>query len=124
MQLSETLRLEFGPLGVDVVCLMVGTVTTTFHANEPEVILPPSSRYAAIRDTISNWATGRAGPKGCSAEEFAESVVDMIVSANRVGGLIWKGPYSTIIRFVPRCCPTWLVVSFWPFPKIHQLIGS
>ncbi|KAJ5606372.1 hypothetical protein N7510_009153, partial [Penicillium lagena] len=108
-QISETLRLELGPLGVDVVCLMVGTVTTTFHANEPEVILPPSSRYMAIRETISNWAMGRAGPKGCSAEEFAESVVNMVVSSNHGGGLIWKGPYSTIIRFVPKWCPTWLL---------------
>ncbi|GLA28829.1 hypothetical protein AnigIFM63326_006421 [Aspergillus niger] len=62
-QLSETLRLELSPLGVSVLCIMAGTITTDFHANEPEVVLLPTSRYAAIGQTISDWATGRAGPK-------------------------------------------------------------
>ncbi|KAB8263692.1 hypothetical protein BDV32DRAFT_146508 [Aspergillus pseudonomiae] len=78
-QLSETLRLELAPLGVSVVCLMIGTITTAFHANEPEVVLLPTSRYAAVRQTISDWATGRAGPKGCSADEFAASIVDDVL---------------------------------------------
>jgi hypothetical protein len=53
---------------------MVGTISTPFHANEPTVVLPPSSRYAVIKDTISRWATGEAGPKGVSVEELAESL--------------------------------------------------
>lgn len=48
-QLSETLRLELSPLGISVLCIMAGTITTDFHANEPKVVLLPTSRYAAIR---------------------------------------------------------------------------
>ncbi|KAF7586373.1 hypothetical protein BBP40_009019 [Aspergillus hancockii] len=94
--LSETLRLELAPLGVSVLTIMVGTVTTTFHANEPEVILPPTSRYVAIRDTISRWATGQAGPKGCSVTEFAVSIADDVLGEK---GVVWRGPNSAAVRF-------------------------
>ncbi|KAB8274697.1 hypothetical protein BDV30DRAFT_225615 [Aspergillus minisclerotigenes] len=112
-QLSETLRLELAPWGVTVVCLMSGTITTAFHANEPEVVLLPTSQYAAIRQTISDWATGRAGPKGCSADEFAASIVDDVLGST--GGLVWKGPNSAAVQFVSRLCPTWHLVRLSPF---------
>ncbi|KAB8224451.1 oxidoreductase [Aspergillus novoparasiticus] len=112
-QLSETLRLELAPWGVTVVCLMASTITTAFHANEPEVVLLPTSRYAAIRLTISDWATGRAGPKGCSADEFAASIVDDVLGST--GGLVWKGPNSAAVQFVSRWFPTWLLVRLSPF---------
>ncbi|KAE8154394.1 hypothetical protein BDV25DRAFT_126495 [Aspergillus avenaceus] len=104
--LTDTLRLELRPLGVSVLTIMVGTVTTTFHANEPEVILPPTSRYTAIRDTISQWATGKAGPKGCSVTEFAELIVDDVLGGN---GVIWRGPNSGAVWFVSRWFPSWLL---------------
>ncbi|RHZ58924.1 SDR family oxidoreductase [Aspergillus thermomutatus] len=107
VQISETLRLELAPLGVSVVCLMVGTVTTSFHDNEPRVVLPATSRYAAIKETISQWATGQAGPKGCSVDEFANSIVEVVLGAN--GGLVWKGPYSGAIKIFSRWCPSWLL---------------
>ncbi|GAB1196644.1 hypothetical protein APSETT444_005918 [Aspergillus pseudonomiae] len=106
-QLSETLRLELAPLGVSVVCLMIGTITTAFHANEPEVVLLPTSRYAAVRQTISDWATGRAGPKGCSTDDFAASIVDDVLGS--AGGLVWKGPNTAAVKFVSRWCPVWLL---------------
>lgn len=114
MQISETLRLELAPLGVAVVCLMVGTVSTSFHDNEPRVVLPAGSRYAAIRDVISQWATGQAGPKGCSVEEFAESIVEDVLGAkgSGSGGLVWKGPNSAAVRILSRWCPSWLLVSY------------
>ncbi|KAH2706517.1 hypothetical protein KXV24_002059 [Aspergillus fumigatus] len=111
MQISETLRLELAPLGVGVVCLMVGTVSTSFHENEPRVVLPAGSLYAAIRDVIAQWATGQSGPKGCSVEEFAESIVDDVLGASGSGsgGLVWKGPNSAAVRILSRWCPVWLL---------------
>ncbi|EAL93741.1 hypothetical protein KXV22_001982 [Aspergillus fumigatus] len=122
MQISETLRLELAPLGVGVVCLMVGTVSTSFHENEPRVVLPAGSRYAAIRDVIAQWATGQSGPKGCSVEEFAESIVDDVLGASGSGsgGLVWKGPNSAAVRILSRWCPVWLLVSHWvTFPRLN-----
>ncbi|KAJ5313233.1 uncharacterized protein N7443_000117 [Penicillium atrosanguineum] len=63
--ISETLRLELAPIGINVLTVMVGTVTTSFHYNEPEVLLPNSSHFLGARDTIAQRATGQVGPKGC-----------------------------------------------------------
>lgn len=91
---------------------MAGTITTDFHANEPEVVLLPTSRYAAIRQTISDWATGRAGPQGCSADEFANLIAgDVLGSSSANGGLVWKGPNSAAVEFMARWCPGGLLVS-------------
>ncbi|RLM01934.1 hypothetical protein CFD26_108407 [Aspergillus turcosus] len=109
VQISETLRLELAPLGVGVVCLMVGTVKTSFHDNEPRVVLPAGSRYAVIRDIISQWATGQAGPKGCSVDEFANSIAEDVLGAGGSGGLVWKGPNSAAVRILSRWCPSWLL---------------
>ncbi|KAL4786387.1 hypothetical protein BJX76DRAFT_365781 [Aspergillus varians] len=108
-QLSETLRLELAPLGVSVLCLMLGTVTTSFHANEPPVVLPEVSRYTAIRETISRWATGQAGPKGCSVEEAAVLIGDAVIGG--ASGLVWKGPNSGAVRLLAKWCPVGLLDS-------------
>ncbi|KAK4236590.1 hypothetical protein C8A03DRAFT_35489 [Achaetomium macrosporum] len=103
--LSDTLRLELSPFGVTVVTVMVGTVTTPFHANEPEVVLPPKSRYAAIRDTINRWAKGEAGPKGGSPEELAKSLVPDIVGKEKKAQ-VWKGANSGAVKFMSRWVPS------------------
>ncbi|KXX76167.1 NADPH-dependent 1-acyldihydroxyacetone phosphate reductase [Madurella mycetomatis] len=101
-------NLELAPFDVSVISIMVGTITTPFHANEPTVVLPPSSRYAAIRDTISRWATGEAGPKGSSSEDFAESLVQDIVGTGK-SAWVWKGAYSGTIKFASKWIPTWIL---------------
>lgn len=110
--MSETLRLEMAPFGVSVVCIMAGTVATAFYANEPEVVLPPTSRYAAARQIIYDFATGQHGLKSCSTDEFAASIVDDVLGVD--GGVVWRGPYSSIVKFLSSWCPTWLLVCFPP----------
>ncbi|KAL4771914.1 hypothetical protein BDW60DRAFT_188670 [Aspergillus nidulans var. acristatus] len=106
-QLSETLRLELSPFNVSVVCVMLGTIATSFHANEPQVVLSASSWYAAIKATISRWASGEAGPKGGSVDDAARLIVQDVLGAG--AGLVWKGPNSGAVRFVSRWCPGWLL---------------
>ena len=108
--LSDTLRLELAPFGVSVLTVLVGTVSTPFHANEPDVELPPTSRYALIRDTISKWAKGEAGPKGGSPDELAASLVNDVVGDGK-SGQIWKGANSGAVKFVSRWVPTSMAVS-------------
>ncbi|KAL4943635.1 hypothetical protein BDV06DRAFT_210930 [Aspergillus oleicola] len=101
-QVTETLRLELSPLGVSVLTLMLGTVTTSFHDNEPLVSLPDSSRYTAIRDTISRWAKGEAGPKGCSVGEAAGLITSDVLGAQ---GVVWRGPNAAAVRWLAKWCP-------------------
>ncbi|GAB1311771.1 NADPH-dependent 1-acyl dihydroxyacetone phosphate reductase [Madurella fahalii] len=103
--ISDTLRLELAPFNVSVVTIMIGTVATPFHANEPDVVLPFSSRYAVIRDTINLWAKGEVGPKGGSPEELAKSLVEDIVGDGK-NVQVWKGANSGTVKFLSRWMPT------------------
>ncbi|KAJ5557155.1 NAD(P)-binding protein, partial [Penicillium frequentans] len=103
--ISETLRLELAPIGINVLTVMVGTVTTSFHSNEPEVSLPSSSIFLGVRDTIAQWASGQAGPRGCPVQTFADSIVDDIMGKS---GMIWRGPNSTLLWFASKWMPEWL----------------
>lgn len=89
---------------------MIGTVTTPFHANEPTFTLPPSSRYAAIAQTISRWASGEASPKGCSAQELADSILPDVLGTTG-NGMFWRGTNSGAVKFVSQWVPGWLAVS-------------
>ncbi|PNP60184.1 hypothetical protein THARTR1_00208 [Trichoderma harzianum] len=104
--ISETLRLELSPFGVSVVTILLGTVATPFHANEPIPELPETSYYAKILETITKWAKNELGPKGGSTQELVNSIVPDIMASNR-NGIVWRGSYSGIIWFVTR----WLPVS-------------
>ncbi|KAI0475660.1 hypothetical protein GGR56DRAFT_695433 [Xylariaceae sp. FL0804] len=86
--LSEALRVELAPFGVSVVTILPGVVDSRSHINGgADFDLPPTSRYAAIRDIIAGWAQGEAQPKdGISAERFAELVVSDVVGTSK-GGL-------------------------------------
>ncbi|ROV95992.1 hypothetical protein VMCG_07958 [Cytospora schulzeri] len=123
-QFSDTLRLELSPFGVSVVTIMVGTVTTPFHANEPDVELPPSSYYSVIRETIQQWAKGEAGPnKRGSAEDLAAELVDDIVG--NASGQVWKGANSVAIKIVSRWVPAWILDGMMSTGQgIHELAKS
>lgn len=119
MQLSETLRLELSPFGVDVLCLMLGTVASSSSANEPGVDLPVGSRYAVIRETISRWATGEAGPKGCSAEKLVRMIVRDVVGTDV--GVVWRGPNSGTVRLYQ---PSPLTHHIKAEKIVFEMIGS
>lgn len=108
--LSETLRLELSPFGVSVVTIMLGTVATDFHANEPTPELPATSYYSAILDTITKWAKGEAGPKGGSTQALVDSVVSDILDGR--SGVVWRGANSGAVKFLSRWMPGSVLVSF------------
>jgi hypothetical protein len=60
--------------------------------------------------TIARWASGQAEPKSCSAEEFAESVVEDVVGRGK-GGILWKGPNSGAVKLVSKWVPVSMLVS-------------
>ncbi|KAI1122497.1 oxidoreductase [Nemania abortiva] len=85
--LSETMRLELAPFGVSVVTILPGVIDSNLHVNDAAGFdIPPTSRYAAIRNIIETWANGEAQPEdSLSAEKFAELVVNDIDSGRRDG---------------------------------------
>lgn len=100
--LSETLRLELAPMGVSVAAIMVGTIDSHFHQNDP-FHLPPTSLYIPIEKSIAGWASGELKPKGIPADKFAETLVHDIVGTK--AGLIWKGPNAGSIKLLSHFAP-------------------
>lgn len=109
--ISETLRLELSPFGVSVVTIMLGTVATPFHANEPAPELPATSYYSAILDTITKWAKGQAGPKGGPVQDVVDAMIPDIVAEGR-NGVVWRGANSTAVWFGSRWLPGRMLVSW------------
>ncbi|KAM0335287.1 hypothetical protein ACHAQA_000332 [Verticillium albo-atrum] len=99
---SETLRMELAPFGVDVLTIMVGTVKSRFHVNDP-FALPAGSLYAPIEEIIAGWANGVSTPKGISTEEFASMVARDVVESST--GVIWKGPNAGTMRTLAKWAP-------------------
>lgn len=107
---SETLRLELAPFGVQVGTIMVGTVDSLFHVNDP-FTLPPDSRYAPIEKTIAGWASGELKPKGIPNDKFAELIVDDVTGDSNRTGLIWKGPNAGSLAAMSKWAPQSICVS-------------
>lgn len=109
--LSETLRLEIGPLGVSVVTILPGVIDSNLHINDSQRSdMPPTSRYLVIKKTIAEWACGEALPKdGLPANKFAELVVDDVLGIkNPKGGLLSRGPYAALLRWIGTWAPMWM----------------
>ncbi|KAI2602583.1 oxidoreductase [Hypoxylon sp. NC1633] len=107
--LSETLRLELTPFGVSVITILPGVIDSKLHINNgTNFDVPPTSRYAAIKDIIAGWAKGEAQPKdSLSVEKFAHLVLDDVIGTDK-GGLVSRGPYATMIRRIGHWAPTWI----------------
>jgi NAD(P)-dependent dehydrogenase (short-subunit alcohol dehydrogenase family) len=76
--LTDALRMELAPFGVEVMCLQPGGVASHFGDTAAQIvgkILPPNSRYASIARFIEGRA--REGQRGAmAADEFAGHVVE------------------------------------------------
>ncbi|KAF2878525.1 oxidoreductase [Massariosphaeria phaeospora] len=93
---SETLRLELAPLGVNVITVGVGAIQTSFHADLPEVTLPPNSHYQSIEKQIQARGRGEDGMVRGSSVDFAEKVVgDTLRGAE---GLVYRGKFASYGR--------------------------
>ncbi|KAL2828010.1 hypothetical protein BDW59DRAFT_159966 [Aspergillus cavernicola] len=56
--LTEALRLELEPFGLRVINLMTGGVRSTFHSNDPNPVLPPTSLYNVAKEIAERAMSG------------------------------------------------------------------
>ena len=107
--ITDTLRLELAPLGVKVVTVNTGAVSTNTLSTGVNLKLPPTSQYLSIETEIAARARGEDGTPRMEPSVYAEKVVgDVLAGAN---GHIWRGGYASMVWFTSRWLPTWLAVS-------------
>ncbi|KAK7756326.1 putative secondary metabolism biosynthetic enzyme [Diatrype stigma] len=106
--ISEGLRVELKPFGVNVVTVMVGAVETRMFDNAPQHHLPPDSLYRPAAKEIGDWATGR-DMKGQSGkrEDFARTLVKDILGG--ASGRAYCGNMSTMLRIVTSILPDFII---------------
>lgn len=97
---------------------MPGVIDSNLHSNDAvDFDIPPTSRYAQIKNIIAGWAKGESQPKdGMSAEKFGDLVVDDVLgTATAKGGVVSRGPYAAMLRRIGQYAPTWVAVSLNSF---------
>ncbi|KAG8162264.1 hypothetical protein KVR01_008029 [Diaporthe batatas] len=102
--MSETLRMELEPLGVRVMTVMLGQVSTQMYANTPTFKLPEGSPYEKIADIITSSSKGDLNHDNEPADVVARNLVRDAISGRR--GQIWRGGLAGTVY-----------LSLWLLPK-------
>ena len=104
--MSETLRLEMAPLGINVLTAMAGAVAgTNFHQSVPSINLPSTSPYKPIEQQIVE--SGQNDPKGSDQTAFANQLVKDILK--RKSGFVWRGQMASMTKWVSKWVPSKLL---------------
>ena len=115
--LSDVLRMELAPFGIQVVTIQPGGVRSSFgtHA-EAAIRLPANSLYHAVADGIR--ARALAGQRGATAaDEFVHPVVDALLASNPPP-VIRGGKNSFKLPLLKKLLPTAMLDA-----KLSALFG-
>ncbi|KFY79903.1 hypothetical protein V499_01161 [Pseudogymnoascus sp. VKM F-103] len=97
---SDTLRLELAPLGIKVVTLFMGEVSTKLMSPD-NISFGANSLYIDAEAGVQERSRSHAA-KSIKPDEFARQVAHQIFSnpALRKGEYVWKGTMATLVWFL------------------------
>lgn len=104
---GEGWRLELAPLGVRVITLVTGGISTKFLKNLEPVQLSEDSYYICIKDMIEDEPDNV--PMGMEPKKFALDVLRHVEKGS--AGKVWIGGGAAIMRPAAWLSPQCLVVS-------------
>lgn len=96
--LSDQLRLELSPFGVDCICVVTGAIKTRFFDNSAGIKLPADSLYGPGKDIIESTAAGSHIKDFMNVDVYAEEVVKNALKTNPKK-VQWLGGSSWVIWF-------------------------
>lgn len=105
--ISESLRIELEPLGLRVLTVMLGQVSTNMYANSPLFQLPEGSPYEKIADTIAKQSRGELNLTNEPADVVARNLVRDTIGGRR--GRIWRGGLARTVYLTMWLLPTRLM---------------
>ncbi|WP_211827613.1 SDR family oxidoreductase [Kistimonas asteriae] len=113
--LSEALRIELAPFGIDVITVQPGAIQSSFGktaTRELENILPENSLYQSIEETLRRRA-GASQERPTTAEAFSEKLVSILLRKKKPA-IIRIGRGSFVMPFIRQ----WL-----PQPLLQRLLS-
>ncbi|GAA4651591.1 SDR family oxidoreductase [Kistimonas scapharcae] len=113
--LSEALRIELEPFGIDVITVQPGAIQSSFGKTATRVlekILPEHSLYQPIEETLRRRA-GASQERPTTAEAFSEKLASILLREKKPA-IIRIGRGSFVMPFIKR----WL-----PQPLLQRLLS-
>lgn len=98
---SDTLRLEVQPLGLKVVTLFMGEVSTPLMATE-NINFGPNSLFRDVEEFIKERTTAHL-EKAMPPAEFARQVVHTVIDGK--ASFIWKGSNAFVVWLLDKVGP-------------------
>jgi len=97
---SDTLRLELAPLGIKVVTLFMGEVSTTLMSSD-NISFGADSLYIDVEAGVQERSRSHSA-KSIRPEGFARQVADQIFSKPALGRgeYVWKGSQAALVWFL------------------------
>ncbi|KAF2706167.1 hypothetical protein K504DRAFT_493346 [Pleomassaria siparia CBS 279.74] len=89
------MRLKLVPLGISVISLVTGAVTTNLMTNGSIPKLSDTSLFKLAEKEITALARGEDGNPRMAVDTFAKKVVNNVLSSAR--GKLWRGQIALII---------------------------
>ena len=104
--LSDSLRMELQPFGIEVITVQPGGVTSQFSATAAKRSnLKEASLYAAVTDAIAA-RVGASQARATPAEVFARKMADAVLAPNPPAVRAGIGHHSLLLPFLKRWLPT------------------
>lgn len=108
--ISDAMRMELAPFGIEVITVQPGAIRSSFGAAASRSMIgdvPPDSLYAPVADAIE--ARAQAGQRGAlSAEAFARRTLDAVLAA-RPAPVVRIGPHTLLLPLLKRYLPVRLL---------------
>jgi 1-acylglycerone phosphate reductase len=108
--LSETLRLELLPFGVNVLSVVTGAVQSEGQTYFQDWKLPEGSIYKPTESLIAERTRGNDGHGRIDRTQYADYFVEEVIGGK--GGKIWQGTNASAERFGSSDLAQSMMVSF------------
>jgi 1-acylglycerone phosphate reductase len=106
--LSQAMRYELTPFGVNTITVHTGIIKTKFFDNQVDLEISDTSEYAPIRDEVFKVFVPPAD--AADRHEFAKTVVSKALKSTKPAD-IWAGTASFPVWFLSSFVPTKLAES-------------
>lgn len=110
--MTQVLGYELEPLGVRVLCALIGIVDTPMWEKQSQLALPPNSVYRPVQQVIDQVRAADKGVKptgrnSATPEATARAIIRHILKGR--SGLVWVGGMAKRLKWLIKLFPVSMV---------------
>ena len=129
--MSEVLQYEMGPLGVHVICALIGIVDTPIWDKQEQLALPANSLYKPVQSLIDHVRAAGEGAKPtgrdtATPQATGRAIINHILAGR--SGVIWVGGMARRLKFLINWMPAGVVFKMMNKGRgshsLHKALGG